>query len=62
MHTSQALDYDHVLPIALGGRDGPKQLTHASCNRAKGARLGLPPQTAAETPDSTVRRTITSFD
>ncbi|MGH8867088.1 MAG: hypothetical protein ACRDYU_03720 [Actinomycetes bacterium] len=33
------LDYDHVIPLALGGR-GPKRLTHRSCNRRRGQALG----------------------
>lgn len=35
----QALDLDHTVPIALGGRDGPKRLAHARCNRQRGQRL-----------------------
>jgi hypothetical protein len=38
MYKSQALDRDHVIDRALGGKDGPAVLAHASCNRAAGAR------------------------
>lgn len=34
------LDYDHVIPIMLGGVDGPKRLSHRRCNRSVGASLG----------------------
>jgi hypothetical protein len=34
------LDYDHMNSVALGGADGPKRLTHRSCNRSAGATLG----------------------
>lgn len=30
---------DHVVPIAQGGRDGPLQPAHRSCNTRKGGRL-----------------------
>jgi len=40
MHPTQHLDYDHVTPIALGGINSPKVLSHRRCNRAHGARLG----------------------
>lgn len=40
MHRTQQLHYDHVIPRALGGHDGPKRLTHAACNMRAGARLG----------------------
>lgn len=40
MYKTQALDYDHVVPTALGGMDGTKRLSHASCNRSSGAKLG----------------------
>lgn len=35
------LDIDHVMPVALGGNDDDTnlQVTHASCNRRKGARI-----------------------
>jgi 5-methylcytosine-specific restriction endonuclease McrA len=37
----EALDIDHVIPVALGGSDDRDNLqpSHASCNRSKGARL-----------------------
>lgn len=40
MLAAQRLDYDHALPVSQGGADGPRRLSHASCNRAAGARLG----------------------
>ena len=40
MYKTQALDLDHVIPRALGGIGGPTRLTHASCNRSSGSRLG----------------------
>jgi HNH endonuclease len=40
MHLGQHLDYDHLTPIALGGINSPKVLSHRHCNRAAGARLG----------------------
>jgi len=39
MFRRQALDYDHVLPISQGGKDGPRRLSHASCNRSAGGKL-----------------------
>lgn len=37
----EALDIDHIHPVALGGTDAPDnlQVSHASCNRSKGARV-----------------------
>lgn len=35
----EALDLDHVVPIAHGGRDGESVIAHAYCNRASGARV-----------------------
>jgi 5-methylcytosine-specific restriction endonuclease McrA len=35
----RALDYDHVIPRALGGAKGPRRLTHSLCNRRAGQRL-----------------------
>src|SRR3954453_3164074 len=40
MTKRMSLDYDHVIPTALGGVDGPKRLSHASCNRSSGGKLG----------------------
>lgn len=40
MYRTQQLHYDHVIPRALGGRDGPRRLTHAACNIRAGQRLG----------------------
>lgn len=40
MYHSQALERDHVIDRALGGKDGPAVLAHAACNRSAGARLG----------------------
>lgn len=34
----QALDLDHTVPLALGGRDGDR-IAHARCNRSRGARV-----------------------
>ena len=31
---------DHVIPRAVGGKDGPRRLTHASCNVRAGSKLG----------------------
>lgn len=36
MQVGQALDLDHEIPRSLGGVDGPKRMTHASCNRSRG--------------------------
>jgi len=36
----QALDLDHEVARALGGKDGRTRLTHASCNRSRGASMG----------------------
>lgn len=37
----EALDIDHIHPVAAGGTDDPDnlQVSHASCNRRKGARV-----------------------
>lgn len=41
MWRGQKLDYDHVIPLVLGGRpDGLRRLMHAGCNRRLGAILG----------------------
>lgn len=34
------LELDHAIPVALGGAEGPKRLTHRSCNQKAGASLG----------------------
>lgn len=40
MFRRQALDYDHVIPLAYGGApDGAERLSHSSCNRRGGARI-----------------------
>lgn len=38
---AELLQFDHIIPVALGGADGPEnlQLLCASCNRDKGAAL-----------------------
>jgi hypothetical protein len=40
MSKDEPLDYDHVIPRSQGGTDGPRRLSHASCNRQAGGRLG----------------------
>jgi hypothetical protein len=40
MYRTQKLDRDHVIDRVLGGAQGPAVLSHASCNRAAGGRLG----------------------
>jgi len=37
-HPEQKLDLDHSVPCVFGG-DGPRRLTHASCNRREGTLL-----------------------
>jgi 5-methylcytosine-specific restriction endonuclease McrA len=39
-HDGRALHYDHVIARALGGHNGPRRLTHASCNEQAGRLLG----------------------
>jgi 5-methylcytosine-specific restriction endonuclease McrA len=39
-HDGRALHYDHVIARALGGHNGPRRLTHASCNEQAGRALG----------------------
>jgi 5-methylcytosine-specific restriction endonuclease McrA len=39
-HDGRSLHYDHIIPRALGGHDGPKRLTCATCNIKAGATLG----------------------
>lgn len=36
----RALQYDHIIARALGGHNGPKRLTHATCNESAGRALG----------------------
>jgi 5-methylcytosine-specific restriction endonuclease McrA len=40
MRQTDQLDYDHSVPIALGGINSPKRLAHSFCNRSAGGRLG----------------------
>jgi hypothetical protein len=40
MYPEQNLDFDHMVPVAVGGVRGERRLSHASCNRRAGARLG----------------------
>ncbi len=41
MNKNMPLDYNHITPLILGGPPrGPRELTHARCNRSQGARLG----------------------
>lgn len=40
MYSHQRLHLDHVVPVALGGGNGPTVLTHARCNMSAGATLG----------------------
>jgi 5-methylcytosine-specific restriction endonuclease McrA len=39
-HDGRALHYDHVIARALGGHNGPRRLTHATCNEQAGRTLG----------------------
>lgn len=41
VRAGEALDIDHILPLARGGTDDfdNLQVSHASCNRSKGARV-----------------------
>jgi 5-methylcytosine-specific restriction endonuclease McrA len=39
-HDGRALHYDHVIARALGGHNGPRRLTHATCNEQAGRLLG----------------------
>jgi 5-methylcytosine-specific restriction endonuclease McrA len=41
MHRTQQLHYDHIIPRALGGKDGPRRIVHASCNVRAGQRLAV---------------------
>lgn len=38
-HDGRPLHYDHIIPRALGGHDGPKRLTCSTCNMRAGQRL-----------------------
>lgn len=35
---NQPWHLDHIIPISLGGRDGPKHPAHRACNIAKGGK------------------------
>lgn len=50
MHHAQPLDYDHVIPRALGGTNGPRRIVHRSCNRSAGAALGNRMRRGTRTP------------
>jgi len=40
-HPATQLEVDHIVPLALGGRDlGNLRVLCAKCNRSRGARLG----------------------
>lgn len=39
MFKTQKLHFDHIVPRALGGADGPCQVAHAACNMRAGQRL-----------------------
>jgi 5-methylcytosine-specific restriction endonuclease McrA len=39
MYRTQKLHYDHIIPRALGGKDGPKRIVHAACNMRAGQAL-----------------------
>lgn len=39
MLRDQYLDLDHAVPRVFGGQ-GPRRITHRSCNRSAGTRLG----------------------
>lgn len=41
MLPGQDLDLGHVIPIALGGKYGPRRIEHAHCNRREGQALGV---------------------
>lgn len=41
MYRTQNLQYDHVIPRALGGTNGPRRLVHQLCNLRAGQRLGV---------------------
>jgi hypothetical protein len=40
MYRWQALDLDHIVPVAIGHGRGPTTLVHAHCNRSHGASMG----------------------
>ena len=52
-HDGRALHYDHIIPRSLGGHDGPKRLTCATCNTRAGQRLGAQLQRSRRTPRRT---------
>lgn len=39
--TAHDMDFDHIVPVALGGTDTERnlRLVHAGCNRSRGARI-----------------------
>ena len=39
MFHAQRLQYDHVIPRSLGGKNGPRRIVHAVCNGRAGQRL-----------------------
>lgn len=41
MFRAQKLQYDHVIPRSLGGKNGPRRLVHALCNGRAGQLLGV---------------------
>lgn len=47
MLEGQRLELDHVIPLALGGYNGPRRMVHRECNRARGRALGLAQQQRA---------------
>lgn len=40
MLQGQRLQTDHVVPVHIGGADGPLRWAHGKCNEAEGAKLG----------------------
>lgn len=36
---AKLLDYDHVIPVAMGGIGSPKRLAHRHCNRGQGSLI-----------------------
>lgn len=61
MFPEQELDYDHAVPLAVGGARGDRRLSHASCNRSAGGKLraalrnGSARRTAPPAPAQTAR-------
>jgi 5-methylcytosine-specific restriction endonuclease McrA len=41
---TQKLHYDHIIPRAIGGKDGPCRITHAACNIRAGQRVRIRPR------------------